>query len=50
MFNYSGFGALETIYDAQDLASQARKNFNLTILAGGVVLLGSAGYYVRKHK
>lgn len=50
MFKYAGLGQLQTIYDARETVTKERQKFNATLLVGGVVLLGAAGYYVHRHK
>ena len=50
MFQYAGLGQLQTIYDAKQAVAKERQKFNTTLLVGGVVLLGSAGYYVYRHR
>lgn len=50
MFEYSGISGVQSIYAARDLAATKRKSFNTALVVGGVVLMGSAGYYVHKNR
>ena len=50
MMGYAGLGEVESIYAARDLVARKRSQFNTTLVLGGVVLLGSAGYYIHKNK